>query len=118
MTVHRWTELKRKELPTLINNPFSFINDHILASDVGPRFVNPIFYSFHNFALFAGMKRRFQVLSPRKGFVLRTSFHTNTTVKREQDLYFASSKQSFLNLQFVIRQQDQEFDKQCILPAN
>ena len=89
MTVHRWTELKRKELPTLINNPFSFINDHILASDVGPRFVNPIFYSFHNFALFAGMKRRFQVLSLRKGFVLRTSFHTNTTVKREQDLYFA-----------------------------
>ena len=89
MTVHRWTELKRKELPTLINNPFSFIDDHILASDVGPRFVNPIFYSFHNFALFAGMKRRFQVLSLRKGFVLRTSFHTNTTVKREQDLYFA-----------------------------
>ena len=89
MTVHRWTELKREELPTLINNPFSFINDHILASDVGPRFVNPIFYSFHSFALSAGMKRRFQVLSPRKGFLLRTSFHTNTTVKREQDLYFA-----------------------------
>ena len=80
---------KREILKKTLNNSFSFMEDHILASDVGPRFVNPIFYSFHNFALFAGMKRRFQVLSLRKGFVLRTSFHTNTTVKREQDLYFA-----------------------------
>ena len=118
MTVHRWTELKRKELPTLINNPFSFINDHILASDVGPRFVNPIFYSFHNFALFAGMKRRFQVLSLRKGFVLRTSFQYHSQTRARFILCQGLLKQSFLNLQFVIRQQDQEFDKQCILPAN
>ena len=27
-------------------------------------------------------------------------------------------KQSFLTLQLVIRQQDQEFDQQCILPVN
>ena len=70
-------------------NPFSFINDHILASDVVARFVNKIIYSFHNFVLFASMIRRFQALSLRTGFVLRTSFHTNTTVKRKQDLYFA-----------------------------
>ena len=89
MTVHRWTELKRKELPTLINNPFSFINYHILASDVGPRLLNSIFYSFYNFVLFASVRRRFQVFSLRTGFALRTSFRTNTTVKREQDLYFA-----------------------------
>ena len=45
-TVHRWTELNRKEKPTLINNPFSFIDDHILASDVGPRFINSIIIAF------------------------------------------------------------------------
>ena len=27
-------------------------------------------------------------------------------------------KQSFLTLQFLTRQHDQEFDKQCILPVN
>ena len=66
-----------------------FINGHILASDVVARFVNKIIYSFHNFVLFASMKRRFQVFSLRTGFALRTSFRNNTTVKREQDLYFA-----------------------------
>ena len=88
-TVHRWTELNRKELPSLINNPFSFIDNHILASDVGPRFVNPTFYSFHNFFLLASMRRKFQVFSLRTGYVLCTSFHTNTITKRDQDLYFA-----------------------------
>ena len=91
-TVHRWTELNRKELPNLINNPFSFIDNHILASDVGPRFVNPMFYSFHNFFLLASMKRKFQVFSLRTGFVLRTSFHTNTIMKRDQNLYFAKDR--------------------------
>ena len=81
-TVHKWRESNRKEKPTLIN-------DHILASDVVTRLVNKIIYSFHNFVLFASMIRRFQVFSLRTGFALRTSFHTNTTVKREQDLYFA-----------------------------
>ena len=55
------------------------------------------------------------------GFALRTSIHTNTSVKREQDLYFATEntlKQNLTNLQLVIRQQDQAFDKQCILPVN
>ena len=55
------------------------------------------------------------------GFALRTSIHTNTSVKREQDLYFATEntlKQNLTNLQLVIRQQDQTFDKQCILPVN
>ena len=79
---------EKSNLPQLYN-PFSFINYHILASDVGPRLVNSIFYSFYNFVLFASMKRRFQVFSLRTGFALRTSFRTNTTVKREQDLYFA-----------------------------
>ena len=79
---------EKSNLPQLYN-PFSFINYHILASDVGPRLANSIFYSFYNFVLFASMKRRFQVFSLRTGFVLHTSFHTNTTVKREQDLYFA-----------------------------
>ena len=73
----------------LITQSFTFINDHILASDVGPRLVNSIFYSFYNFVLFASVRRRFQVFSLRTGFALRTSFRTNTTVKREQDLYFA-----------------------------
>ena len=82
-TVPKWKELNKKEKPTLIN-------DHILASDVVARFVNNIIYSFHNFDLFASMIRRFQVFSLRTGFALRTSFHNNTTVKREQDLYFAT----------------------------
>ena len=34
--------LKKKTL----NNPFSFIDDHILAPDLGPRFVNSIFIPF------------------------------------------------------------------------
>ena len=72
-----------------LHNPFSFVNYHMLASDVGPRSVNSIFYPFYNFVLFASMKRRSQVFSLRTGFVLHTSLHTNTTVKREQDLYFA-----------------------------
>ena len=96
---------ERSNLPQL-HNSFSFINYHILASDVGSRLVNSIFYSFYNFVLFASMKRRFQVFSLRTGFALRTSFHTNTTVK------------CFLTLQLVTRQQDQEFDQQCILPVN
>ena len=37
------------------------MNDHILASDLGPRFVNSIFYSFHNFVnLPVYMKRDFK----------------------------------------------------------
>ena len=76
---------EKSNLPQLYN-PFSFINYHILASDVGPRLVNSIFYSFYNFS---SVRRKFQVLSLRTGFALRTSFRTNTTVKREQDLYFA-----------------------------
>ena len=80
---------KREILKKTLNNPFSFMEDHILASDVGPRFVNPIFYSFHNYFLLASMKKKFQVFSLRTGFVLRTSFHTNTIIKRDQDLYFA-----------------------------
>ena len=76
---------EKSNLPQLYN-PFSF---DILASDVGPRLVNSIFYSFYNFVLFASVRRRFQVFSLRTGFALRTSFRTNTTVKREQDLYFA-----------------------------
>ena len=83
------SDAEKSNLPQLYYNPFSFINYHILASDVGPRLVNSIFYSFYNFVLFASMKRRFQVFSLRTGFALRTSFRTNTTVKREQDLYFA-----------------------------
>ena len=35
------------------------------------------------------MERKFQVFSVRTGFALHTSFHTNTAVKCEQDLYFA-----------------------------
>ena len=79
---------EKSNLPQLYN-PFSFINYHILASDVGPRLLNSIFYSFFHFLLFASVRRRFQVFSLRTGFVLHTSFRTNTTVKREQDLYFA-----------------------------
>ena len=78
---------EKSNLPQLYN-PFSVINYHILASDVGPR-LNSIFYSFYNFVLFASVRRRFQVFSLRTSFALRTSFRTNTTVKREQDLYFA-----------------------------
>ena len=81
---------EKSNLPQLYN-PLSFINYHILASDVGPRLVNSIFYSFYNFVLFASMKRRFQVFSLRTGFALRTSFHTNNTVKCEQDLYFTKA---------------------------
>ena len=105
----------------LITQSFTFINDHILASDVGPRLVNSIFYSFYNFVLFASIKRRFQVFSLRTGFVLRISFHTNTTVKCTRARFILCQgllKQSFLTLQLVIRQQDQEFDQQCILPVN
>ena len=99
----------------LITQSFTFINDHILASDVGPRLVNSIFYSFYNFVLFARVRRRFQVFSLRTGFALHTSFRTNTTVKRQQQrarfiLCQGLLKQSFLTLQLVIRQQDQEFD--------
>ena len=79
---------EKSNLPQLYN-PFSFINYHILASDVSSRLVISIFYSFYNFVLFASMKRRFQVFFLRTGFVLRISFHTNTTVKCVQDLYFA-----------------------------
>ena len=79
---------EKSNLPQLYN-PFSFINYHTLASDVGLRLVNSIFYYFYNFVLFASVSRRFQVFSLRTGFALRTSFRTNTTVKREQDLYFA-----------------------------
>ena len=111
---------EKSNLPQL-HNPFSFINHHILASDVGSRLVNSIFYSFYNFVLFASMKRRFQVFSLRTGFVLRISFHTNTTVKCTRARFILCQgllKQSFLTLQLVIRQQDQEFDQQCILPVN
>ena len=113
---------EKSNLPQLYN-PFSFINYHILASDVGPRLVNSIFYSFYNFVLFASVRRRFQVFSLRTGFALHTSFRTNTTVKRQQQrarfiLCQGLLKQSFLTLQFLIRQQDQEFDQQCILPVN
>ena len=38
------------------------------------------------------MIRRFQVFLLGTGFALRTSIHTNTSVKREQDLYFATEK--------------------------
>ena len=103
---------ERSNLPQL-HNPFSFINHHILASDVGSRLVNSIFYSFYNFVLFASMKRRFQVFSFRTGFVLRISFHINTTVKCTRARFILCQgllKQSFLTLQLVIRQQDQEFD--------
>ena len=63
------------------------------------------------------MKRKIQVLSM---LALSTSFHTNTAVKREQDLYFAKDfiKQSFLNLRVVLRQQGKEFDKQCVFSVN
>ena len=111
---------EKSNLPQLYN-PFSFINYHILASDVGPRLVNSIFYSFYNFVLFASMKRRFQVFSLRTGFALRISFHTNTTAKCTRARFILCQellKQSSLTLQLVIRQQDEEFDQQCILPVN
>ena len=118
-TVHRWTELNRKELPNLINNPFSFIDNHILASDVGPRFVNPMFYSFHNFFLLASMKRKFQVFSQNRlcaSHFFPYQYYNETRPKFI--LCQGSLKQSFLNLQLVIRQQGQEFDKQFILLVN
>ena len=48
-------------------------------------------------------------------------FCTNTIVKCTQARFILCQgllKQSFLTLQLVIRQQDQEFDQQCILPVN
>ena len=87
-TVNRWTELNRKEKPTLIKNPFSLIDDHILASDVGPRFINSIFIPFITLFICQYEKEITSVLSQNR-LALRTSFHTNTTVKCEQDLYFA-----------------------------
>ena len=109
---------EKSNLPQLYN-PFSFINYHILASDVGPRLVNSIFYSFHNFVLFASVRRRFQV------FFLRTGLHfallfTPIPRSNANKIYTLPRivKTSFLTLQFLIRQQDQEFDQQCILPVN
>ena len=67
------------------------------------------------------MIRRFQVFSLRTGFAVRTSFHNNTTVKCTRARFILCQgllKQSFLTLQLVKRQQDQEFDQQCILPVN
>ena len=61
------------------------------------------------------------MFSLRTGFALRTSFHTNAIVKCTRARFILCQgllKQSFLTLQWVIRQQDQEFDQQCILQVN
>ena len=64
------------------------------------------------------MIRRFQVFSLRTGFALRTSQQYHSQTRARFILCQGLLKQSFLTLQLVIRQQDQEFDQQCILPVN
>ena len=68
-TVHRWTELNRKEKPTLIKQSFQFHRWSYPNIWRWSMFYKFNFYSFHNFVLFASMKRRLQV------FFLRTGLH-------------------------------------------
>ena len=118
-TVHRWTELNRKEKPILIKQSFQFHRWSYPNIWRWSTFYKFNFYSFHNFVLFASMKRRLQV------FFLRTGLHfallfTPIPQSNANKIYtlLRIVKTSFLTLQLVIRQQDQEFEKQSILPVN
>ena len=96
-TVNRWTELNRKEKPILIKQSFQFHRWSYLNIWRWSTFYKFNFYSFHNFVLFASMKRRLQCSFSEQACTSHLFSHQyHSQMQTRFILYEGLLKQAFL----------------------